>query len=216
MVVNLKRLLHRELGEGMTEEELATAVKLPVNIVVDILSDRLPQDPKVWEAFAAYFRIEADFLRYGVPSHVEGLFELTKETEQASVGQIRKVPLLKWHQIDKMVEGDEPPRLIHAEGLLETDVPGKRIFAVQVRDDSMQPLFSEGEIIFVNPDLTGEPGQYVMVEGEEGGQAGLLLRELRAVGGQAMLHPLNRRYEDLPLTKQHRIVGRVVRLRKNV
>ena len=28
----------------------------------------------------------------------------------------------------------------------------------------MQPLFSEGEIIFVNPDLSGEPGHYVVVE----------------------------------------------------
>jgi endonuclease YncB( thermonuclease family) len=32
----------------------------------------------------------------------------------------------------------------------------------------------------------------------------------------AILHPLNRRYADLPLTKQQRIWGRVVRLRKNL
>jgi hypothetical protein len=40
-----------ELGEGVTEEELASAVKIPVRIVVDILSGRLLQDPIVWEAF---------------------------------------------------------------------------------------------------------------------------------------------------------------------
>lgn len=44
-------------------------------------------------------------------------------------------------------------RLIHADAMLETDVPGKRTFAVQARDNSMRPLFSEGETIFVNPDL---------------------------------------------------------------
>jgi phage repressor protein C with HTH and peptisase S24 domain len=34
--------------------------------------------------------------------------------------------------------------------LLEvTDVPGERTFALRVSDDSMSPLFSEGEIIFV-------------------------------------------------------------------
>ena len=32
--------------------------------------------------------------------------------------------------------------------MLETDVTGKRTFAVTVKDDSMQPLFSEGEIDF--------------------------------------------------------------------
>ena len=129
---------------------------------------------------------------------------------------MRKVPLLRWNQIDQMISRQEPPRLIHAETVLETDVPGKRTFALQIRDDSMQPLFSEGEIIFVNPDLPGEPGHYLMVESEEGRPESALLRQLKEIGGQAILHPLNRRYEDLPLTKQQRVLGRVVRLRKNL
>jgi SOS-response transcriptional repressor LexA len=115
-----------------------------------------------------------------------------------------------------MVAHEEPPRLIHAEALLETDVPGKRTFAVQVKDNSMQPLFSEGEIIFVNPDLSSAPGHYVVVESEDGRPEGALLRQLKEIGGQAILHPLNRRYEDLPVTTQQRIWGRVVRLRKNL
>jgi SOS-response transcriptional repressor LexA len=100
--------------------------------------------------------------------------------------------------------------------MLETDVPGRRTFAVQVRDNSMQPLFSEGEIIFVNPDLPSEPGHYVVAESEDGRPEEALLRELKEIGGQTILHPLNRRYADLPLTKQQRIWGRVVRLRKNL
>ncbi|MGQ0811336.1 MAG: hypothetical protein ACT4OO_08950 [Nitrospiraceae bacterium] len=35
----------------------------------------------------------------------------------------------------------------------------------------MHPLFSEGEIIFVNPDLTYKPGHYVVV-GIQGGPFG--------------------------------------------
>ena len=115
-----------------------------------------------------------------------------------------------------MVTSGEVPRLIQAEALLETDVPGQRTFAVQVRDNSMQPLFSEGEIIFINPDLPSEPGQYVVVESEDGCSEGALLRQVKEIGGQAILHPLNRRYEDIPVTKQQRIRGRVVRLRKNL
>ena len=80
----------------------------------------------------------------------------------------------------------------------------------------MQPLFNEGEIVFVNPELSGEHGHYVVVESEDGGPEGALLRQLKAIGGQAILHPLNRRYEDLPITKQQRVLGRVVRLRKNL
>ena len=214
--MNLKGLVHRELGEGLTEEELASAVGVSVQTIADILVDELPQDPAIWEQFARYFRIHADFLRSGGPPHSEGLFELTEGTPHSPLGQMWKVPLLRWDQIDQMVTREEPPRLIHAETLLETDVPGKRTFAVQVRDNSMQPLFSEGEIIFVDPDLPSEPGQYVLVESEEGRPEGALLRQLKEIGGQVILHPLNRRYDDLPVTTQRRILGRVVRLRKNL
>jgi SOS-response transcriptional repressor LexA len=214
--VNLKGLVHRELGEGLTEEELASAVGVSVRTIANILLDELPQDPAVWEIFARYFRIHADFLRSGGPPHSEGLFDRTEGAHPSPLGQMRTVPLLRWDQIDQMVTHEEPPRLIHAEAMLETDVPGKRTFAVQVKDDSMQPLFSEGEIIFVNPDLPGEPGQYVVVESEDGRPEGGLLRQVKEIGGQVILHPLNRRYEDLPVTKDQRILGRVVRLRKNL
>jgi transcriptional regulator with XRE-family HTH domain len=214
--MNLKGLVHRELGEGLTEEELASAVGVSVRTIANILIDELPQDPAIWEAFARYFRIHADFLRSGGPPHSEGLFDMTESAHPSPLGPMRRVPLLKGDQIDQMITREEPPRLIHAEALLETDVPGKRTFAVQVRDNSMQPLFSEGEIIFVNPDLPTEPGHYVLVESEEGHPEGVRLRQLKKIGGQAILHPLNRRYEDLPVTKQQRIWGRVVRLRKNL
>jgi SOS-response transcriptional repressor LexA len=214
--VNVKGLVQRELSEGLTEEEIASAVGGSVRTIADILVDELPHDPAIWEQFARNFRIHSDFLRYGGPLESEGLFELSEHTHLSPLGQMRKVPLLRWDQIDQMVTRDEPPRLIHAATLLETDVPGKRTFAVQVRDNSMRPLFSEGEVIFVNPDLPSAPGDYVVVESEDGRPERAFLRQLKDIGGQAMLHPLYRRYTDLPLTKQQRIVGRVVQLRKNL
>jgi SOS-response transcriptional repressor LexA len=214
--VNLKGLVHRELGEGLTEEELASAVGVSVRTITNILADKLPQDPAIWENFARYFRIDADFLRTGGPPYPEGLFKLTGNTHHSPVGQMRKVPLLRWHQVDQMIASKEPPRVIHAEAMIETDIPGKRTFALRVKDNSMQPLFSEGEIIFVNPDLPSEPGHYVVVESEDGRPEEALFRQLKEIGGQSILHPLNRRYEDLPVTKQQRIWGRVVRLRKNL
>jgi transcriptional regulator with XRE-family HTH domain len=61
--VNLKSLVHRELGEGLTEEELAGSVGVSVRTIADILADEIPEDPAIWETFARYFRIHADFLR---------------------------------------------------------------------------------------------------------------------------------------------------------
>ena len=188
--MNLKGLVHRELGEGLTEEELASVVGVSERTIANILADTLPQDPAIWEKFARYFRMDADFLRTGGPLHSEGVFDLTGSTYPSPVGQMRKVPLLRWHQIDQMVTSKEPPRVIDGEAMLETDVPGKRTFAVKVKDNSMQPLFSEGEIIFVNPDLPSERGHYVVVESEDGRPEGALLRQLKEIGGQAILHPL--------------------------
>ena len=213
--MSLKDLVHRELSEGLTEEELASAVGVSVQTIAEIQVNELPQDSTIWTQFSLYFRMDVDTLRSGGLPHAEGLFDLTESAHPSPLGQMRKVPLLKWNQIDQMVTREEPPRLIHAETLLETDVPGKRTFAVQMRDNSMQPLISNGEIIFVNPDLPSEPGHYVVVESEDGRPEGTLVRQLKDIGGQAMLHPLNRQYTDLPVTK-HRIWGRVVRLRKNL
>lgn len=214
--MNLKGLVHREIGEGLTGEELASVIGVSERTIADILVDELPQDPAIWEKFALYFRTDAELLQSGGPPHPEGLFDRTEGAHPSPLGEMRKVPLLREDQIEQMVTSKEPPRLVHAETLLETDVPGKRTFAMQVRDNSMQPLFSKDEIIFVDPDLPAEPGHYVVVEHEGDGCAEALVRQLKEIGGEAVLHPLNSTYEDLPVTKQQRIFGRVVRLRKDI
>jgi SOS-response transcriptional repressor LexA len=213
--VNLQGLIRRELAEGLTEEELAFTIGVEVPMITRTLTDG-PQDPAVLEKCARYFRIHADFLRYGGPLPPEGVYELEERGDPSPLGEMRKVPLLKWNQIDQIVTRDEPPRLIQADALLETNASGKRTFAVQVKDDSMQPLFGEGEVMFVNPDLATKPGDYVLIESEDGRPERALLRQLQHIDGQALLHPLNRRYLDLPVLPCQRILGRVVQLRKNL
>jgi SOS-response transcriptional repressor LexA len=213
--VNLQGLIRRELAEGLTEEELALAVGVSLPTIAHTLEE-MPQDSGTLEKFAAYFRIHPDFLRYGGPLPAEGVYQLEEETDHSPLGEMRKVPLLKWHQIGQIMTGDDLPRLIQAEALLETHVSGKRTFAVQVRDDSMQPLFGKGEVIFVDPDRPSKPGHYVLVESEDGRPERALLRQLQDIHGQAVLHPLNERYTDLPLRPNQRTWGRVVELRKKL
>ena len=57
--MDLKGLIQRELGEGLTEEELATAVGVSAQTIVNILADELPQDPAIWETFARHFQNES-------------------------------------------------------------------------------------------------------------------------------------------------------------
>lgn len=63
--MNLKGLIHRELGEGMTEQELASAIGVSLRTLEQILVNRFPEDPASWEKFARYFRMDLDVLRTG-------------------------------------------------------------------------------------------------------------------------------------------------------
>ena len=215
--MNLKGLIHRELGEGMTEKELASAVQVPLRTLTNILAGKDPKDPAVWEQFARYFRMDVDFLRTGESAHSRTTVELPGRTSHSAAGHMRKIPLVTWQQMGQLTTSKDLPGVIHAEAMVETtDVSGARTFAVKVQDDAMAPLFSEGEMIFVNPDLEWKPGDYVIAHRPDGHLETMLLRQVKPIGSQCMLHPLNRKYEDLPVTNEDEVWGKVVRLRKNL
>jgi SOS-response transcriptional repressor LexA len=207
--VNLKGLVYRELGEGLTEKELAKALGVPSREIDNILIDRLPKDPTIWKKFARYFRMDIDLLR-GDRS-VNG----TEPSGDSVTVPMRHVPLFTWAQAGHMMGGSHPSLMPEPEALLETDVPGTRTFALKVKDDSMSPLFGEGEIVFINPAEKAVPGQYVAVAFIESPASGML-RQLHLLGEHFVLHALNRRYHEVPLTNEICIWGKVVRLRKNL
>ncbi len=211
--MDLKGLIHRELGEGLTEHELATAVGVTLQTIEDILSHKTPEDPAIWEKFATHFRLDVDFLRTGESTHPPTHVTISEDGQHSRSIEMRKVPLLTWRQLDQRITNKEPSHGIRADVLIEvTDVPGKRTFALTVKDDSMSPVFTKGETIFVNPDHKYKSGDYVVVRS----QKGTMLRHLKKLGSQYLLHPLSRKYGDLPLTKHDRVYGKVVRLRKNL
>jgi len=215
--MDLKGLIHRELGEGMTEKELAAEIGVPLRTLRNILAGKDLKDPAIWEQFARYFRMDVDFLRTGEPAHTGMMIELPGSAAPSAAGRMRKIPLLTWQQMGQLTTSKDLPDVIHAEAIVETtDIPGVRTFAVKVQDNSMAPLFSQGEMIFVDPDLEWKPGDYVIAHGPDGHPEPILLRQVKPIGSQCLLHPLNRKYEDLPLTKQDEVWGKVVRLRKDL
>ena len=129
--MNLKGLSHRELEEGMTEKELASAVRVPLRTLVNILAGKDPKVPAIWEQFARYFRMDVDLLRTGVSAHASTMIELPGNPAHSAAGHIRKIPLLTWQQMGQMATSTDLPGVIHAEALVETtDVSGTRTFAL--------------------------------------------------------------------------------------
>lgn len=215
--MNLKGLIHRELAEGVTEKELASTIGVPQEMLENILVDKLPEDSASWDKFARYFRMNADVLRTGGSTHSITILNLADHALHSGGSLIRKIPLLDWDQLSQMVTSNNLPDVIHAEATLDTtDISGERTVALKVRDDSMETMFSEGEIIFVDPDSTWKPGDYVIVSRPDGHPGTILLRQVKASGSRYILHALNRKFEDLPLTKQDKVWGKVVRLTKTL
>jgi SOS-response transcriptional repressor LexA len=95
----------------------------------------------------------------------------------------------------------------------ETDVQGKKIFALRVKDDSMEPEFVEGDVIVVNPNIEVNPGDFVVVE-SEGEEASF--KQLKEYGETLVLHSLNPKYADIEIKEgyNYRILGRVVKKEK--
>jgi SOS-response transcriptional repressor LexA len=122
----------------------------------------------------------------------------------------RKIPFLDWVQAGEWTGINPNPDL---EEFIETDLTASRLFALKVKGDSMEPLFREGEVILVNPDIECEPGNYCIAKMDIEDEA--TLKQLKKIGSVYFLHPLNSNYEDIQLTKKMRIVGKVVRSQKD-
>lgn len=215
--MNVKSLLLWELDEGMTEKELASTIGVPLQTINNILAGQFPKDSATWGKFARYFRVDVDLLRTGGSTHSITMIVLSDRTLQSAAGRIRRIPLLDWREMSQIVTHENLPDVIHAEAVLDTtDIPGKCTIALKIKDDSMETVFREGEIIFVDPDSKWRPVDYVIVNRPSERQETILFRQIKFIGGQFMLHPLNRKYEDLPLTKQDKVWGKVVQLTKKL
>ena len=91
---------------------------------------------------------------------------------------------------------------------------GKKIFALRVKDDSMMPEFSDGEVIIVNPHVEAVPGDFVIVKNDE---EDATFRQLKKYGKTLFLHPRNPKYPDIELKRgahNYSIVGKVVKKEK--
>ncbi|WHZ14639.1 MAG: hypothetical protein OJF52_001478 [Nitrospira sp.] len=211
--MNLKGLMHREVDERLTEKDVAAMVGVSVRTNMRILADISPRRSCDVAKVCHLFSYGCGFFtgrRGATPRN------LPQSEGHVCCAQMRKVPLLlNWAQISEMVEGKKPSPVADRVAMIETNVQGLRTFAVKVKDDSMYPMFGEGEVIFVNPDLTSEPGHFVLAGARTSFQSAMV-REFNMIGEQYVLHPLNRRYNDLPLMNDQCLWGKVVRLRNNL
>ena len=95
--------------------------------------------------------------------------------------------------VDNLLPEDE------AQDLIPTGVPVNRhTFALRVMGDSMEPEFREGMILIVEPEMSPQPGDYVIARD---GADETTFKQLVRDAGEWYLKPLNPRWPIRPLGK---------------
>jgi SOS-response transcriptional repressor LexA len=133
----------------------------------------------------------------------------TKVLRDIDKSGYRLIPLVKWESAGLWKESDKP------EGWMATDEGGDNLYALQVKDESMTPLVSEGEKIIIDPDEEVKSGDYILVMLS---QNNIVIRQLKVYDGVHVLHPLNTQYTDQVIdmskvTILGKVISRVGRLR---
>lgn len=215
--MNLQTLIQYQLSEGLTEHDLAAAIGVPTFTIHRVLKGREPKNPEILRKLAGYFRIDVNRLgreKLGLPPTQRKDLDIG---EHAAHRYYRKVPLLSWAEaIQVGTHPDSPSFLASRQKMIETELSGAQIFALHVKDNSMEPLFHKGELFFVNPELEPQAGDYVVAWSQREEADPGCLRQLNRFQKGYALHPLNNNYQDTSLTSHQKIIGRVIRLRKDL
>ena len=127
------------------------------------------------------------------------------------MGKLRKIPIISFVNAGKFDYQDIINYCANNE-CIETDVPGKNIFALEVACDSMEPMFMEGDIIIVDPDKEAAVNDFVVVKN---GFNETTLKQLKKYGDSWVLHPLNPKYEDIVGKEgEFQVIGKIVKKEK--
>lgn len=123
----------------------------------------------------------------------------TKEDANITAGpDIRgRVPVISWVQAGNFSMAIDLNQPGIADEFIETTVQTrKHTFALRVKGDSMEPVFPEGTILIVEPEMEAIHKDYVIAKnGDEEATFKQLIRD----GGDWYLKPLNERYPIKPL-----------------
>lgn len=121
---------------------------------------------------------------------------------------IARVPLISWDALAKYSgESEENFKPETKSWIPVAPKASERSFALKVPDDSMEPEFSEGEIIIIDPMMMGSHNQFLVAR--EGSNRPTFKRFIDH-GGQKYLKPLNNRYPMIEVKGELKVCGVVV------
>lgn len=125
------------------------------------------------------------------------------------------IPLLKWDDIPRWLA--TPSSNDQFERIYTDATATKRAFALHTRGDAMAPRFPEATLIIIDPELTPENRDFVIVRLQ--GATDPLFRQILLDGPECYLKPLNNDFQDtrrVELGKTATLIGVMVQARMDL
>ncbi|MBF0295628.1 MAG: helix-turn-helix domain-containing protein [Magnetococcales bacterium] len=145
----------------------------------------------------------------GHPGTDPGL-AVAESAEGYRVPVIARIPLISWEEAKSYTP--ETADSHHPENV-KAWIPvapktSAKAYALEVPDDSMQPEFTEGEIIIVDPTIKAEHNRFLIARTP--GDNRCTLKQLIVHGARQYMKPLNSRYPLIEIQDQLIVSGVVV------
>ena len=190
-----ERVRQRRLELGLSQAELGRLAGVPQSTIGQIENGRNKISTKILE-LANALQTTAEYLVNGAKSKAQGLSNIT-----ATGFHLSRVPVISWAQAGNWrdIEYYDSNDMEY----VQTVKPIEGGFALRIHNDSMQPEFTDGDIIVIDPHAPQDAGSYVVAIHDN--QAAL--RKLVLDGTTPYLKPLNPQYPILSWDEGTRIVG---------
>lgn len=153
-------------SRDLSQQELATLLNITRSYLSELENGRPPS-----QKLEAKFELVSHATEIGPQDDDEILDDADlKRTIRARwfppEGRVREVSVLSWAQAGQMIDFEELPP--DWRETIPTDCPDPKAFAVELRGDSMEPRFVDGEIVILMPSF--KPRQHSLVVARIEGQ----------------------------------------------
>ena len=199
---NLSKNIKSRMDElGLTQKQLADMVGTTQVSIHRIISGKVLKTAKIID-IAKALRCDPDWLQNG-----KGLAE--KNTVTPANKLQGQYPVLDWIQAGNWSSINE----IDSHDADHYPCPVKcsnKTFLLKVRGQSMSPVFNEGELIFIDPEVDAINGKYVVARLDDENEA--TLKQLIIEGGHKFLKASNPQWPTpiQPVNGNCTIVGVVI------
>lgn len=200
-----QRIRARREELGLTQEQIASQIGIKQQSYQAIESGSVKKPRYLYEISLA-LKCDMAWLLSGKEKEVKNVKVINFEAY--------KVPLISYVQAGVWTESCELRDSTGFEYIMTSLELSDKAFALQIKGDSMEPEFKEGDLVIVDPSIKPTPGEFVVAMNGESEATFKKYRELGYDEHERMqfeLIPLNPDYTTIStLNQQIRIIGTMV------